>query len=110
MTGVNTTRATVVQSDRTPLLSPATVQKLDAGGYDDDDDPLSDPPQTTRLVMTTRRSPSLRSSPRTTVGDVETGPKEAGMGKKDTGGNLGDPTDTQDSVLPSTSGQQLGPH
>ena len=30
----------------------------------------------------------------TTIGDVETGPKEADMGKKDTGGNPRGPADT----------------
>ena len=51
----------------------------------------------------------VEEQPGTTIGDVETGPKEAGMGKKDTGGNPGGPTDTQDSILPFTSGQQPGP-
>ena len=105
--GVNTTRATIVQGDRTPLLSPATVKKLDARDYDDDD-PLSDcldyKPSDNDQEMAI-----VEEQPRTTIGDGETGPKETGTGKKDTGRNLGNPANAQDPVLPSTSAQQLGP-
>ena len=38
--GVNTTGATIVKGDRTTLLSPATIKKLDARDYNND--PLSD--------------------------------------------------------------------
>ena len=51
----------------------------------------------------------VEERPGTIIGDIETGPKEAGMGKQDTGHNLGGPVDAQDPVLPSTSSQQLGP-
>ena len=88
-------------------MSPATVKKLDAGDYDDDD-PLSDhldykPSDDDQEMAIVEKWPG------TIVGDRETGPKETGMGKKDTGHNLGDPVDAQDPVLPSTSAQQPGP-
>ena len=106
--GVNATRATVVQGDWMPLLSPATIQKLDAGDYDDNDDPLSDRPDY-KANDDDQEMAIVEEWPRTIVGDVETGPKEADMGKKDTGGNPGGPVDARDPILPSTSGQQPGP-
>ena len=98
----------MVQSDRTLLLSSATVQKLDARGYDNNDDPLSDCLDY-KASDDDQEMAIIEERPGTTIGDIETGPKEAGMGKKDMGGNLGGSTDTQDSILPSTSGQQPGP-
>ena len=91
--GVNTTGATMVQSDRTLLLSLATVQKLDARGYDNDDDPLSDCSDY-KAIDDDQEMAIVEEQPGATVGDVETGPKEADMSKKDTGGNPGGPTDT----------------
>ena len=83
----------MVQSDWTLLLSPATVQKLDAGGDDDNDDPLSDCSDY-KASDDNQEMAIIEERPGTTIGDVETGPKEADMGKKDTGGNLGGPADT----------------
>ena len=104
--GVNTTGATVLQGDRTPLLSPATVKKLDTGDYDND--PLSDhldyKPSDDDQEMAI-----VEERPGTIVGDGETSSKETGRGKKDTECNLGNPVDAQDPVLPSTSAQQPGP-
>ena len=105
--GVNTTRATVVQGDQTQLLSPATIKKLDATDYDDDD-PLSDCPDY-KPNDDDQEMAIVEEQPGTIIGDAETGSKETGMGKKDTGRNLGDPVDAQDPILPSTSAQQPGP-
>ena len=91
----------MVQGDRTPLLSLATVQKLDAGD-NDDDDPLSNCPDY-KPSDDDQEMAIVEERPGTIVGDVETGPKEAGMGKKDTGHNLGGP------VLPSTSVNSWAP-
>ena len=71
----------MVQSDQTPLLSPATVQKLDTGGYDDDDNPLSDCSDY-KASDDDQEMAIIEEWPGTTVGDVETGPKEAGTGKR----------------------------
>ena len=106
--GVNTTGATMVQGDRTHLLSPATIQKLDAGDYDDKDDPLSDCPDF-KPSDDNQEMAIVEERPMMIVGDIETGPKEAGMGKKDMGRNLGGLVDAQDPVLPSTSSPQPGP-
>ena len=103
--GVNTTRATILQGDQTPLLSPATVKKLDAGDFDDD--PLSDHPDY-KPSDDDQELAIVEEQPRMIFGDRETGPKETGMGKKDTGCNQGNPVDVQDPMLPSTSTQQLG--
>ena len=83
----------MVQSDWTPLLSPATIQKLDARGYDDNDDPLSDCLDY-KASDDDQEMAIIEEWPRTTIGDVETGPKEADTGKKDLGGNPEGPTDT----------------
>ena len=88
-------------------MSPATVKKLDTGDYDDDN-PLSNhldykPSDDDQEMAIVEKRPGM------IVGDRETGPKETGTGKKDTGHNPGDPVDAQDPVLPSTSAQQLGP-
>ena len=104
--GVNTAGATILQGDRTSLLSPATVKKLDARDYDDD--PLSDHPDY-KPSDDDQEMAIVEEQPRTIIGDGETGPKETGMGKKDTGCNLGNPVDAQDPVLTSTSTQQLSP-
>ena len=93
-------------SDRTPLLSLGTVRKLDAGDFDDS--PLSDrldyEPSDGDQEMTI-----IEERPGTTIGNKGAGPADTEMGGKDTGRNPGNPGDTQDPVLPSTSTQQLGP-
>ena len=97
----------MVQGDWTPLLSLATVQKLDTRGYDDDNNPLSD--RSDYKASDDDQMAIVEEQPGTIVGDMETGPKETDMGKKDTGGNPGGPVDARDPVLPSTSSQQPGP-
>ena len=97
----------MVQSNQTLLLSSATVQKLDAGGYDDDDDPLSNRSDY-KASDNDQEMAIVEEQPGTTVGNVETSPKEADTGKKDSGGNPGGPTDTRESILLCTSSQQLG--
>ena len=82
----------MVQGDWTLLLSPATVQKLDTGDYDDDGEPLSNHPDY-KASNDNQEMAIVEEWPRTTVGDVETGPKEADTGKKDTGHNPGGPVD-----------------
>ena len=51
----------------------------------------------------------IEEQPGTTVGNEGASPADTEMGSKDTGRNPGNPVDTQDPVLPSTSSQQLGP-
>ena len=97
----------MVQGDQIPLLGLATIQKLDARDYDDNN-PVSDRPDY-KPSDDDQEMAIVEERPGMIVMDVETGPKEAGMGKKDTGRNLGGPADAQDPILPSTSSQQLGP-
>ena len=47
--------------------------------------------------------------PMTTIGDKGAGPGDTEMGGKDTGCKPGNPVDTRDPILPSTSSQQPGP-
>ena len=104
--GVNATWATILQGDQTPLLSPATVKKLDARDYDND--PLSDHPDF-KPSDDNQEMAIDEEWPGMIIKDGETGSKETGMGKKDMGHNLGYPADCQDPVLPSTSAQQPSP-
>ena len=87
-------------------MSPSTVKRLDAG--DLDNSPLSNCPDY-KPSDDDQELAIVEEQPRMVIGDRETGPTETGTGKKDMGCNPGNPVDTQDPVLPSTSAQQLGP-
>ena len=97
--GDNNAGATVCHGDWTPLLSPATVRKLDAG--DLANSPLSDhpdyEPSDEHQEMTTTEEPLG-----TTVGDIGAGPSDTGTGNKDTGCNPRNPVDAQDLTGPNT--------
>ena len=88
-------------------MSLATVKKLDARDYDDD--PLSNCPDY-KPSDDNQEMAIVEEWPGMIVGDIETSPKETGMGKKDMGCNLGNPVDSQDPILPSTSAKTAGSH
>ena len=90
-------------SDRTPLLSPNTIWKLDEGNFDDH--PLSDHPdfepsdKDQEMISTDEQL-------RTKAGDggvMGAGPMDAKMGGNNTGCNPGNPKETRDPVLGPTA-------
>ena len=78
---------------------------MDAGDFDDR--PLSDHPDC-KSSNEDQEMTIIEEWAGTTVGDEGAGPADTEMGGKDMGQNPGNPVDTPDPILLSTSNQQLG--